>query len=337
MKRTHSIQILTMESKKAQAIEEFETKEKKKHEIFMENIRQKSRALKRELEQKISEIENSEREQLAREEERFLKIKKRFEAKLQPIKEALAQLEKDMDYFSIKNNIESTDVFGWMNQRLLDKAKFKKLKMMKLAAIHSIVGPAEYNSSRRRKNPLNVQIRIVCFNPLFKEMCKKRELFNWDEILKIEKVESVSQGQEWLQKHFEKATADFIKFHDEVVAKMESLDLNPAQEFDFRMASMNNAGQRIIRKTKSTLVVEIDEQYPYKTLIELNHVGMLTFNLSVTKPSGQYQKNDNKNVSNEKIALDLLRYYHPLGLNESQVKIQIVKPSSETVKRKLVS
>ena len=325
MKKTYSIQILTMESEKAQAIEEFETKEKKKHENFMEKIRNKSRLLIRELEQKISNIENSEHEQLATEEELFLKIKKRFEAKLEPINKALAHLKENMDYFSIKNNIEPTKELGWMNQKLLDKAEFKELKMMKLAAIHSIVGPPEYNSSRRKKNTLDVQIRIHCFNSLFRKMCEQRELFNWNEILEFDRVESVSQGQEWLQKHFEKVTADFIKFHDEVVAKMESLDLNPAQEFDFRMVSMNNAGQRIIKKTKNILVVEIDEQYPNKTLIELNHVGMLTFNLSVTKPSGQYQKNDNKNVSNKKIALDLLRYYHPLGLNESQVKFQIVK------------
>jgi len=188
------------------------------------------------------------------------------------------------------------------------------------------------------------QICIDCYNlaeqdgmgarSIGEKLCKEKSIINWDKVIAILKVESVDKGKEWIETKLEKLILPFVTFHDEIVSQIEALQLDAAKEFDFRMTEMNVSGMRIIKNNKNTLVVEKDENYPARTLIELTHVGNLSFNLCVTRPKDKQNINTE---SDEELALELLQYYHPLGLNKSMVKFYKVKPKFTIEGKKLTN
>lgn len=321
---THTELILSLTSSLNEAQTEFCSTHEESYEQKRKSIRQSTMSRIERLRNKISKVVNEETKSLAKADKRFEKEKQKFKKDWSILDNHLAVLRREMSLFNIKNNIKPKNELHHLDKNLWEKAEFKSCKMLKLAAIHSIIAPA-YNEYSRKKNKYDVQIKVVCFNDLFKKMCDNQNLIHWDNILGAEKVPNVEEGQEWLNRHYEKLTEAFIKFHDEVVFDMEKVNLNPAKEFDFRIFDMRYSRRSILKKTKNELIVEQEEISINKTIVSIKHLGNLIFQAKVKRPPLKDQIFENRKKTNEQIVLEFLNWHHPLGLTKDQVKIKLLK------------
>ena len=325
MAQTITDRLIKTQTELSRMRKEFNDTEKRTHNIAIEAIARETEREIDELKERIRKANAKDEKRRREENERFEVIEQKFNDNIKPLVDAVKNMEDSLELYSIKNNLEKTDKVGWMDSREVQESSHHTCKMLDLAAIHVIIGKPR-DSYRRKVNKFNVRIRVVFFNHKLKDMFEEKNIINWDSfsLLADKPVPGLNAGMDWLAKNYDKSVAPFIAYHDELMAKMNALTVDPVKEFDFRTLEMNVSHRNIIKQTKNNLVVSYEDDYPYRTILEITHVGQLSFNLAMRRDVDDKKSTGDKTP--EELAIEILNTYHALGLRKEQVKFYAAKP-----------
>lgn len=323
MAQTITDKLIKTQSELSLMRKNFKQTEESDHNSILESIAWQTEREIDELEEKIRKAKERDANKRRVENERFGAVERKFKANIQPLIDAVRSMEELLELYSIKNNLEKTTEVGFLDRREVDEAIHHTCKMLDLAAIHVSIGESR-DSYRRKVNKFEVRIRVEFFNRKLKDMFQEKDIINWNSLLAHKNVASVNEGMDWLAKNYDKSVREFIQYHDELMAKMNALTVDPVKEFDFRTLEMNVSHRNIIKQTKNNLVVSYEDDYPYRTILEITHVGQLSFNLAMRRDVDDKKSTGDKIP--EELAIEILNTYHALGLRKEQVKFYAAKP-----------
>ena len=319
MAQTTTDRLLKTQTELSRMCKEFKDKEESSHNSIIESIKRQTNNKIEELKKKIQKANQEDAQKRRAENERFEVIEQKFEDNIKPLVDAVKNMKESLELYSIKNNLKKTDKVNWMYQKEIDTAEHHTCKILDLAAIHVTIGQSR-DSYRRKVNKFDVRIRVEFFNYKLEDMFKEKDIIKWNSLLVDKSVPALNDGMDWLIKNYDKIVAPFIAYHDELVAKMNALTIDPVKEFDFRTLEMNVSHRTIIKQTKNNLVVS----YENNTILEITHVGKLSFNLAMRRDVDDKKSLENKTP--EELAMEILNTYHVLGLRKEQVKFYTAKP-----------
>lgn len=323
MAQTTTDRLLKTQTELSRMCKEFKDKEESSHNSIIESIKRQTNNKIEELKKKIQKANQEDAQKRRAENERFEVIERKFKDNIKPLVDAVKNMKESLELYSIKNNLKKTDKVNWMDQKEIDTAEHHTWKILDLAAIHVTIGQSR-DSYRRKVNKYKVRIRVEFFNYKLKDMFKEKGIIKWNSLLVDKYVPALNDGMDWLIKNYDKIVAPFIAYHDELVAKMNALTIDPVKEFDFRTLEMNVSHRTIIKQTKNNLVVSYEDDYPYRTILEITHVGQLSFNLAMRRDVDDKKSTGDKTP--EELAIEILNTYHALGLRKEQVKFYAAKP-----------